>query len=154
VTSRRAVLLLPLLATRCGSKEPPPPPPPPTLELAIVCGPGINPNDAGAPAPVAVRLFFLAADARFQRADVFALAEREKATLAEDLLSFQEIIVRPNEHLTLSPDLPKGAHLLGIAVLFRDIDRAKWRSAAPLAANGPTRLTLKIDGIEASLAPT
>jgi type VI secretion system protein VasD len=152
VTSRRAVLLFPLVATQCGS--PPEPPPPPTLELAIVCGLGINPDDAGATAPVAVRLFFLTTAARFQRADVFALTEREKATLAEDLASFQEVIVRPNEHLTLSPELAKGVHVLGIAVLFRDIDRAKWRATAPLPASGPTRLTLKIDGIEAALAPT
>jgi type VI secretion system protein VasD len=148
--ARRSILLFPvLLAARCGSS----PPPPATLEVAIACGPDINPNDTGAPAPVAVRLFFLTAATRFQRSDVFALTEREKATLAEDGAASEEIIVRPGEHRTIKPELGKEVRFLGVAVLFRDIDRAKWRAVAPLAASGPNRLTLKVDGIEASLAP-
>jgi type VI secretion system protein VasD len=148
--ARRPILLLPvLLAARCGSS----PPPPATLELAIACGPIINPNDTGAAAPVVVRLFFLTAATRFQRADVFALTEREKATLAEDEVASQETIVRPGEHRTMKPELAKEVRFLGVAVLFRDIDQAKWRATAPLAVSGPNRLTLKIDGIEASLAP-
>ncbi len=153
---RRSLLLLAVLLTaRCGSSPPPPPPPPPppTLELTVVCGAGINPNDAGAAAPVAVRLYFLTASARFQRADVFALTDQEKATLADEGTVSQETMVRPGEHRLLKPDLPKDSKFLGVVVLFRDIDRAQWRAFAPLAASGPTRLTLKIDGIEASLAP-
>src|SRR3954454_21470214 len=149
--ARRSILLLPvLLAARCGSS----PPPPATLELTIACGPNINPSDTGAPTPVAIHLFFLTAAARFQRADVFALTEREKATLAEDEAASEEIIVRPGEHQTVKPALAKDVRFLGVAVLFRDIDQAKWRAMAPLAASGPNRLTLKIDGIEVSLAPT
>jgi type VI secretion system protein VasD len=158
MTSRRALLVGPvvLLAARCGKSPPPPPPPPPppTLELSIACGPNVNPNDAGAAAPVAVRLFFLTADARFQRSDVFALTDREKATLAEEETSSEEIMVRPNEHRTVKSELAKGVRFLGVAVLFRDIDRAQWRAVAPLTASGPNRLTLKIDGIEVSLAPS
>jgi type VI secretion system protein VasD len=93
------------------------------------------------------------AAARFQRSDVFALTEREKVTLAEDEAASEEIIVRPGERRTIKPELAKEVRFLGVAALFRDIDRAKWRAVAPLAASGPNRLTLKIDGIEASLAP-
>jgi type VI secretion system protein VasD len=151
VISRRTVLLLPMLAAvRCAA----PPPPPATLELVIVCGPGINPDGTAAPAPVAIRMYFLTASARFQRADVFALTEREKATLADDVASSEEIIVRPMERRTVKSELAKGVRFLGITVLFRDIDRAQWRAVAPLSASGPNRLTLKIDGIEASLAPS
>lgn len=149
MTSRRALLLL--MAARCA---PAPPPPPATLDLAIACGPGINPDAAGNPAPVAVRLFFLNAPTRFQRADVFPLTEQEKATLAEEGAGSEEMIVRPGQHLAITRDLPKGVRFLGVAVLFRDIDRAKWRAVAPLAPSGPNRLTLTVDGIEAKLAPT
>jgi type VI secretion system protein VasD len=120
----------------------------------VACGPGINPNDAGAPAPVAVRLYFLTSAARFQRADVFALTDQEKATLADEGTPAEEAIVRPGERRTIKPELPKGTKFLGVVVLFRDIDRARWRAVAPLAASGPNRLTLKVDGIEASLAAT
>ena len=144
-----------LAAARCGSSPlpPPPPPPPATLELTIVCGPGINPNGLGSPAPVVVRIFLLTATTRFERADVFALTEREKATLADDLVSSDEVIVRPSERRTVQPELGKSVRFLGIAAMFRDIDRAQWRAVAPLAVSGPTRLVLKIDGIGVSLAP-
>lgn len=151
-TPRRLVLLLPALAlTRCGSK---PPPPPPSLELTIACGPVINPDETGAAAPVAVRIYLLSAETRFQRADVFALTEREKVTLAGDGAMAEEVIVRPGQHQTLKPALKPDSHSVGVVVLFRDIDRAQWRALAPIAASGPTRLTLKIDGLTASLAPS
>jgi type VI secretion system protein VasD len=151
VTFRRTILLLPvLMSSRCA----PAPPPPATLDLAIACGPGINPDDAGKPAPVAVRLFFLNAPTRFQRADVFPLTEQEKATLAEEGAGSEEMIVRPGQHLAVTRDVPKGVRFLGVAVLFRDIDRAKWRAVAPLASSGPNRLTLTVEGTEAKLAPT
>ncbi|MBN8872221.1 MAG: type VI secretion system lipoprotein TssJ [Rhodospirillales bacterium] len=149
--SRRLLLLLPALAlTRCGGK---PPPPPPSLELTIACGPVINPDETGAPAPVAVRIYLLSAETRFQRADVFALTEREKATLGGDGAMAEELIVRPSSRQTLSPALKPDTHQLGVVVLFRDIDHAQWRAMAPIAANGPTRLTLKIETNSASLAP-
>jgi type VI secretion system protein VasD len=98
-------------------------------------------------------MYLLTAEARFQRADVFALTEREKATLADDVTTSEEIIVRPRETRTIKPELGKGARFFGIAVLFRDIDRAHWRAVAPLAPSGLNRLTLKVDNIDASLEP-
>jgi len=36
-------------------------------------------------------------------------------------------------------------------VLFRDIDQAHWRAVSPVAASGPSKLTLKINGLTATL---
>ncbi|MBV9734343.1 MAG: type VI secretion system lipoprotein TssJ [Acidisphaera sp.] len=149
---RRQVLLLgALAAARCA---PPPPPPPPVLTLTINAGPDINPDAAGHPASVAVRMFNLNATAKFERADVFALTDRERDTLGDDDAGSEEFVLSPGENRTITRELKKGVQFIGIAVLFRDIDHATWRAIAPVAANGPSKLTLKLAKITASLAPS
>ncbi len=145
---RRAAMGLPLLAlARCAA----PPPPPAALELIVTCAAAQNPDTAGRPAPVAVKLFFLTASAKFERADVFALTEREKATLGEDSMGSEEFVVRPGETRTLERKPKPGVQFIGAAVLFRDIDRATWRAVAPIAASGLTKLKLDIAGISVKL---
>jgi type VI secretion system protein VasD len=151
MTTRRTLLLLPaLVLARCS---PPPPPPPPALNLTIKAGADQNPDADGHPAPVAVRLFFLNASAKFERGDVFALTERERATLGEDSAGSEEFVVRPGETRVIAREPKKGVQILGVAVLFRDIDHATWRLTAPVAASGPTNLVLTTAGVKAVLAP-
>ena len=148
--NRRSLLLLtPALLTSCGEK----PPPPAALDLGIKCAPDQNPDNAGQPAPVAIKLFFLTASAKFERADVFALTERERATLGEDTAGSEEFVLRPGETRSIARMPKSGVQFLGVAVLFRDIDRATWRAVQPIAATGPTKLQLDITGIRATLAP-
>ena len=78
--------------------------------------------------------------------------DREKATLGEDDLGSEEIIIPPGDTRTIKRELKKGAQFLGAVVLFRDIDRAKWRGIAPVNSSGPTPLTLRIAGVTATLA--
>jgi type VI secretion system protein VasD len=138
VLPRRGALVLPLLwLTQCGG-----PPPPPTLELTVVGGADQNPDACGNPTAVAIRLYQLASDSTFGRAEVFALTEREAATLGADDLGSEEIVIAPGERRTIAHPLKVGAHILGVVVLFREIDRATWRTQTPLAPQGPTRLLL------------
>ena len=62
-------------------------------------------------------------------------------------------LLRPGEvrSLTLSPK--PGVRYLGVAVLFREIDRAQWRAISAIATSGLTRLTLAIDHNKAVLEP-
>jgi type VI secretion system protein VasD len=147
--SRRLFLAVPAALAACGA---PPPPPPPVLDLTISAGADQNPDPAGHPAPVAVRLYQLVGTGRFERADVFALTEREAQTLGDQSLGSEEVILRPGETRTIHRELKPGVQALGVAVLFRDIDRARWRAVSPVAPHGPTRLTLTISGITATLA--
>ncbi len=137
----------------CGGAPPPaPPPPPPTLALTVTGGAHQNPTASGAAAPVSVRLFQLSAAGRFEKADVFALADRPVATLGPDLLGSDEFVLAPGEVHPVAGPVKPGASVLGVVVLFRDIDHATWRVSAPLAANGPSRLALGVDGLAATLA--
>jgi len=145
--ARRALLgILAVLATYCSS-----PPPPAVLTLNVIGSADQNPGTSGKPTPVAVRLFQLNDPAKFERSDVFALTEREQQTLGSESQGSEEFVLRPDETRTLTRELKKGVQFVGIAVLFRDIDEAHWRAVSPVAASGPSKLTLKINGLSATL---
>ncbi len=151
---RRALLLAPgaaFLLQGCGAK-PPPPPPPAVLDLTIKAGRDQNPEANGQPAPVSVHLYQLTATGAFEGADVFALSEHEAATLGADLLQSEAFNFAPGETRELKRVLKPGVQFLGVAVFFRDIDRAKWRVFAPVAASGPTALTLVTAALQVSLS--
>ncbi|OJY64097.1 MAG: type VI secretion system-associated lipoprotein [Rhodospirillales bacterium 70-18] len=142
------VVLLPALLFGCAA----PPPPPPELDLTITAGADQNPDTGGQAAPVKIFLYQLASGAKFERADVFALTERDKATLGEDMLASEAVVVAPGESRVVKKQLKVGTQVLGVVVLFRDIDHATWRLMAKVAASGPTKLTLTTKGIVAALA--
>ena len=154
ILTRRAalpLLLAPLALTSCGG---PPPPPPAVLTLLIKAGADQNSEPGGAAAPVAVHVYELTATAKFERADVFALMEREAATLGTEVAASEEFVVTPGQTRTIVRTLKPGVQFIGVAVLFREIDHAHWRVIAPAAASGPTKLTLTTGKLAASLKPT
>ncbi len=134
------------LLTRCG-----PAPPPAVVEVTIKGGADQNPDPAGTPVAVAVRLYSLNAPGKFAAADAYALMDREKATLGEDGAGSEEVVVRPGETKTVTLSPKAGVRFLGVAVLFRDIDHAAWRARAPIAPSGLTKLVLSIAGTTAKL---
>ena len=150
----RACRLLPALSLALplwGCGAPPPPPPPAVMSLMIDAGKDQNPEPDGTPAPVAVHVYQLSATGRFERADVFALIDREKATLGSEGLASEEVVVTPGEQRTLKRELMKGVQFIGVTVLFRDIDHATWRVMTQVPDNGPIPLTLDISKLAATL---
>ena len=140
--SRRTALLAllgPLLLSRCGSA----PPPPPVLTLTIQAGADQNPDPGGHPAPVAIRIYELTATPAFERADVFALIDRQAETLGADYVASDEVIVAPGEQRTIMRELKPNTRFIGVIALFRAIDQASWRVDVPAAPHGPTKLTLE-----------
>ena len=90
--SRRSLLpLLPALAlAHCGE----PPSRPPVLTLTMIGSAEQNPDAAGKPAPVAVRIYQLTQTAKFERADVFALTEHEQQTLGRTMPGHRNLSCR------------------------------------------------------------
>lgn len=151
-----AILAIALSLGRCSSAPPPPPkpPPPPVVTLTLAGAPDQNPDVSGAPSPVAVRIIELTATNRFERADVFALIDHEKQTLDTDDAGSQEIILGPSERRTIKIDPKPGVTAIGVAALYREIDTAKWRAVAPVASEGPTKLTAEIGKLAVTLKPS
>jgi type VI secretion system protein VasD len=146
---RRLLLAAPavLLIEGCGGG----PPPPAVVDLTIRANPDINPNPAGTPVSVAVRLFSLSARGRFASADVYSLMQREAAVLGTESTGSEEVVVRPGETRKVNLTPKPGTRFLGVAVLFRAIDSAQWRAIAPIAESGLTRLQLTLSGNQAAL---
>jgi type VI secretion system protein VasD len=137
--------------TACGG--PAPPPPPPVLNLTLTGSADQNPGADNAPRPVSVRLYQLAATQKFASADVFALVEREQATLGADDLGSDQLVLKPAETRAIEQTLKSGTQALGVVVLFHDIDNAQWRASAPVAASGPSKLVLTVEKLSVSLKP-
>ena len=149
--ARRSLLpLLPALAlVRCA----PPPKPPPVLTITMVGSADQNPDTTGAAKPVAVRIYQLTATAKFERADVFALTEHEQQTLGQDDAGSQEFLLSPGETQTKTFELKPGVTAIGVAVMYRDIDKSQWRADAPAADSGPTKLLLNVGKLAITLKP-
>ena len=146
--TRRALIALIAVIAAVGAA---PPPPPAVLTLTIAAGSDQNPDPSGRPAPVAIRLFELNGTSKFERADVFALTEHEQQTLGDEAQGSEEFVLRPGETRTVTRELKKGVQFVGIAVMFRDIDRSRWRVVAPVGVSGPTKLMLRVNGLNATL---
>jgi type VI secretion system protein VasD len=151
IRPRCLVVGLALLLAQCGS--PPPPPPPPVVTIVITGSAGQNPDAGGAPSPVAVRVFQLTATAKFERADVYALIDREQQTLGTDDGGSQEFVLSPSESKTLTIEPKPGISAIGVTALYRDIDHAQWRADAPVASSGPTKLAAGIGTLTVTLKP-
>ena len=146
--NKYAILAMVLGLAGCAS----PPPPPPVLTLNIVGSAGQNPNAAGQGNAVAVRVYQLAATGKFQSVDYYTLTGSESAALGtEELGPSAQYIVSPGQKLTETINLTPGATNAGVAVLFQNINHSTWKLTAPVAAHGPTVLTLHINGLTATL---
>jgi type VI secretion system protein VasD len=146
-----AVGLLGLIAlARCGGPEPKPPP---VLNLTITGGSDQNPDGLGRPSPVAVRVYQLSGTAKFEQSDIFALKDREAQTLGSESQGSQEFLIAPGEKKAVTINLKPLVAAIGVAVLYRDIDNARWRAVQPANANGPTALAATSNKLTLVLKP-
>lgn len=143
--TRRAALILPLAAggalAGCASG----PPPPPTVTLNIQGAADQNPDPTGRPSPVALSVFFLKATAKFERADVFALTERERDTLGADSAGSEQFVIGPGERRTVTRETQQGVQAIGIVALFRDVDSgARWRAVQTIPPTGASTINVRL----------
>jgi type VI secretion system protein VasD len=140
--TRRATLAALLALGACAS----PPPPPAVVTLEIEGGADQNPDPSGRPSPVALQVYFLNATARFERADVFALTERERDTLGPDTAGSEQFVIAPGERRSVVREPRAGVQAVGIVALFRDVDGgATWRALRPIATSGPTTIRIRLE---------
>ena len=141
-TARRTALAALLALAACAA----PPPPPAVVSLEVEGGAEQNPDASGRPSPVALQVYLLNATAKFERADVFALTERERDTLGADSAGSEQFVIAPGEKRTIVREPRAGVQAIGIVALFRDVDSgARWRAVVPIATSGPTRIAVRLE---------
>ncbi len=148
----RKIVPLAVIFALAGCAAPPPPPPPPVLTLNITGSAAQNPDPTGAGTTVAVRVYELAATGKFQAADVYSLTGSESTVLGTDeVTGSTQYLLAPKQVQSQTLNLPPGVNFIGIAVLFREINQSSWKLTAPVAAHGPTTLTVQIQKLTAGL---
>jgi len=142
-----------ILVAACGS---PPPPPPVTtpVQLTFVATAEINPDVAGHAVPVVLRYYQLGATGAFEAADYFQLHDKDAALLGQDLLDRQELPLTPGATRTVSFEAKPGTKAIGVVAAYRDIDNATWRVDAPITTGQKANLTIAIEKLKLTIAPT
>jgi len=142
-----AALLLSALSG-CG------PPKPALIRIGVAANHDVNPDAKGRARPVVVRVYELKSISVFNSADFFSLQDKETETLAADVVSREELQLRPGDTRVLEkPAKPDAKYVAAIAA-FRDLERARWRSAAPLPAKpkGSVPVSITLTGKTVSVA--
>jgi type VI secretion system protein VasD len=113
----------------------------------------LNPSVNKRPSPLVLRIYELKNATAFNSADFVALYERDKAELAADIVTREEIILQPGEARpiaakTLAPEVK----FIGVMGAFRDLERAQWRNVVAVLPGQKQRLTIRADGLVVSVA--
>lgn len=116
------------------------------VRLSLQSSSLINLTNTNAALPVRVIVYELRSIEAFNQASFEELWKHDKQVLSHDLLLKQSLILAPNEKKQLRLKRKKSGRYLGVVVLFRQGEHARWRASLPM----PTQVnsffnTIKID---------
>lgn len=123
------------------------------IEIDLIVSAQANPDHRKRPSPVVLRLYELKGRAQFDALDFVTLTERDKETLGADLVSREEIVLRPGETRTITKKVSPDAAFLGVTAGFRNIERAQWRAVTALQGQSETEFQIKVDALTVTIAP-
>ena len=120
------------------------------VDMRIITGGDVNPDDSGRPSPVVVRLIELKSPSTFQSADFFALYNKEKETLGPDMVASEEFEFKPGDVQDLHFSLHPESGFVGIMAAYRQLDKVTWRMILPIKLKQKNKLTVLLNrrGIE------
>jgi type VI secretion system protein VasD len=112
----------------------------------------LNPSVNKRPSPLVLRLYELKNATAFNSADFVALYERDKAELAADIVSREEIILQPGETRPVAAKtLALEVKFIAVMGAFRDLERSQWRSVAAVLPGQKQRIVIRADGLAVSV---
>jgi type VI secretion system protein VasD len=118
-----------------------------SVEISLAAGRQLNPGTTGRASPVEIHLFDLKSTASFEAANFDGLFEKERETLGPDLITRDELFLQPGEQKKLEHKLAPETRALGVAVAFRELERASWRASVALKPNARNKVTISLDGV-------
>lgn len=121
-----------------------------TLNLDLRARASLNPDEAGRPVSVAVRVYQLKDRQSFDAASYDDLLKNDRAVLSADLRDSAGVVVNPGGAASLSQPMRADTQYVAIAAFFRDADNERdWRrviAKESMSADEP--LTLELVGSE------
>lgn len=127
--TRLTLLTLLLLITGCTTTRPPTDT---SFTLSLDASPTVNPDSLGRPAPILVGIYDLKSTAAFTASGFAPLQDQAKASLGDDLVAFDQLILRPGEQRTIERTGDARTRSLGIVAGYRELNRHVWRVAIAL----------------------
>jgi len=115
------------------------------LDLSVEGSEALNPDLNGRPSPIVLRLMALKHPVAFENADFFSLYQRPREALAPDLITVEELELRPGETRDLKLSVEDGARYVGVVAAYRNLPEASWRFVITLEVKGTTRVELALD---------
>jgi len=119
-----------------------------SVEMTLAAGNQLNPNAQRRPSPGVVRVFDLKTPAGFDAATYEGLFERDRETLAADLVARDEFTLNAGEGKRIPErKLAPETKVIAIAVAFRELERASWRTTVAVKPNAKNRINVALDGV-------
>ena len=118
---------------------------PTKVDASITAVADLNPDGAGRPSPVVVRVYELKTLSVFESADFYSLYEDEGATLGPDLIAREELVIRPGDEIEYYRVTDPLAQYLGVIAAFRDLENARWRSSVKLGNRRRVPVQIKLE---------
>lgn len=125
-------LLVPALLVGCSST--PRPVMPSLLEVRVVASPDANADARGRGTPILVRIYELRSPDVFERADFFALNDKDQAVLSDDLLHREEFLLQPGQTRVVTRKTSNDTRAIGVMAAYRAIDTSTWHATASVEA--------------------
>jgi type VI secretion system protein VasD len=115
------------------------------LDLTLNGSAELNPDLNGRPSPIVLRLIELKHPVAFETADFFSLYQRPKEALTPDMVTLEELELRPGEQRELKLFVQPGSRYVGVLAAYRDLPESNWRLVIALQEQGRTTSVLNLD---------
>ncbi|MCB1915710.1 MAG: type VI secretion system lipoprotein TssJ [Rhodocyclaceae bacterium] len=138
-----------LLAVGCSST-----PDPTVVAATFQAEENLNPDSSGRPSPLVVRVYELKALSTFKDADFFSLWDNDQQTLAGDLNTREEMVLRPGDTHSIQRTTQPDTRFIGVVAAYRDLERAVWRASVPVVAHKTLPLSIKLDDRSVTISGT
>ena len=114
------------------------------LPLRLFTGENLNAGAERKPLALVVKLYQLKSLERFQQApyDDFIDSKKTEATLGDDLIHSNEMLLLPNQRYVKTESVPAAARYIGIVALFRSPAAQRWRFVYDVQKSKVSGITL------------
>jgi type VI secretion system protein VasD len=129
--TKMGVIYLCLILTACSSTTEN------TVDFSyfISASADINPDIAGRPSSVIVRVYQLTNKINFENASYDALFESNHNALGTEYIGLDEYLIDPNSKKEVELQISENAKYIGIVVGYRSTDMVTWRTVKALPEN-------------------
>lgn len=128
---------------------------PTKINGSLQAAPALNPSVNQRPSPLRVMIYELTSAAAFNKADFMALYQADQTTLGQEFVAREELTLQPGETRAYARTLAPQTRFLGLLAIYRDLERATWRTTVAVQPGKTLKLKVLADklAISASLQP-